>query len=165
MTQLTEISQIELSNLSLTEYFKRMEKLIDKSHSLNILTDFFTDEKFTETKPYLTRRKLVPKDKRFSEIEIVYDEKIKAIVWDLKISLTNLTKTFGKPIMHNNYYDESTEFAFRSENLNIEIIKTRHPESLKKLDGENNFEYKTENGNETTINDPEFSFIQFSLKD
>ena len=165
MTQLTEILQIELSNLSLYEYFKRMEKLIDKSISLNILTNFFTDKEFTETKPYLTRRKLLPKDKRFSKIEIVYDEKIKAIVWDLNISLSNLTKTFGKPIMHNNYYDESTEFAFKSENPNIEIIKTRHPESLKKLNGENTYKFKTESGNETKIDDPEFSFIQFSLKD
>ena len=164
MTQLTEISQIELSNLILIEYFKRMEKLIDKSLSLDILTDFFSDNKFTETKPYLTRRKLVPKDKRFNGIEIVYDEKVKAIVWDLNISLSNLTKAFGKPIMHNSHYDDSTEFAFRSENPNIEIIITRHPESFKKLNGENNFEYKTENRNEITINDPEFSFIQFSLK-
>ena len=164
MTQLTEISQIELANLSLADYFQKMESLLNKSLSLDVLTDFFTDEKYEETKPYLTRRKLIPKDKKFSEIEIVYDEKVEAIVWDIKISLSKLTDIFGNPIMHNEYYSESTAFAFKSKNPDIEIINTRHPESLKKLESENKYEFTTENGNRIKISDPEFSFVQFSLK-
>ncbi|MEJ8844566.1 hypothetical protein WG954_19390 [Lacibacter sp. H375] len=110
------------------------------------------------------RRKIKSTDRRFESFEIVYDkpEKINAIVFDLKIKLSELEALFGAPIIHNEPYDESTAFAFKSTNPDIEIIKTRHPKWLTK-NKEKEFEYSEDN-NSYKLSDPEFSFIQFDFK-
>lgn len=154
----------ELSQLSLKDYFKKIEDILSVNYTLEELTKLFSDQPFTETKPYLIRRQLRPFDNRFSEIEIVYDnEKVGAIVWDLKILLSQLTDFFGQPHIHNEPYDNSTAFTFISQNPRIQIIKARHPKWLTELTHKNGFEYRDEKNNYIEIKDPEFSFIQFSL--
>ena len=98
---------------------------------------------------------------------MVYDDKnnVSAIVWDLTIPLSKLTGIFGTPIIHNEPYCDTTAFAFRSANPNIKIIKTRHSEWLKKLKHNNFFEYQDKNNQKIELEDPMFSFVQFTLSD
>jgi hypothetical protein len=165
MTTLFELRENELEKLSLKDYFKTIELAINKALSIDKLTDFLSVDPYSETKPYLTRRQLIPKDKRFKQIELVYKDsnKASAIVWDMTISLSQLTDIFGEPIIHNEPYSDSTAFAFRSNNQDIEIIKTRHPKWLTKFEGKNIFEYQDKDNQKVKLVDPEFSFIQFDL--
>ena len=133
------------------------------------LTLHFTNEKTYETGvPYLFRRQIKSTDNRFDSFEIVYEkyekfhyEKVRAVVFDLKIRLSEIETLFGEHYIANQPYDESTEFAFKSINPEISIIKTRHPEWLKEV-RKRRFEYLL-NNQVFTIEDPEFSFIQFNL--
>ena len=113
----------------------------------------------------MNRRKLKPIDTRFDQIELVYDDKntVSAIVWDLSIPLSKLTEIFGTPIIYNEPYSGTTAFAFKSANPNIEIIKTRHSEWLKKLKYNNFFEYQDKNNQKIELEDPMFSFVQFTF--
>lgn len=165
MSNLGKQFREELQKLSLKDYFKRFEASIDNSIDLKSITDLFTTKNFIEEKPYLIRRMLMPIDNRFKNIEIVYDhnKKVKAIVWELKISLQELNEIFGEPIVYNEPYSNTTAFAFKSNNKCIEIIKTRFNGWLKKLDNEDGFE--DESKKTLKIYNPEFNFIQFSLMD
>ncbi len=166
MTTLFDLKQNELEKLSILDYFKSIELAIGSELSVGKLTDFFTVHSYSETKPYLTRRRLIPNDTRFKQIELVYKDsnKVSAIVWEITISLSQLTTIFGEPIVHNEPYSGSTAFAFRSSNQDIEIIKTRHPEWLTKLESKNVFEYQDQDNQKVELVDPEFSFIQFDLR-
>jgi hypothetical protein len=167
MDSLFEVSPNELTNYSLPDYFRYFESRLSRNIDLDSLTAFLSDQPFTEYKPYLTRRKLNPFDNRFNEIEIVYHDnrKVGAIVWELPISLTQLTECFGQFIVHNFYYDRSTEFAFLSKNKELEVIKTRHPEYLTALSDSKSFEYENEQKDKIVFSDPQFNFVQFTLKD
>lgn len=152
------------NRLSTREYLKNFEKEIQKNTSVEALTKHFSSDDNSHTeKPYLYRRKIKSADRRFESFEIVYNnpEKINAIVFDLKIKLSELETLFGAPIIHNEPYDESTAFAFKSTNPDIEIIKTRHPKWLTKTK-EKEFEY-SERNNSYKLSDPEFNFIQLIL--
>jgi hypothetical protein len=166
MTTLFDIKQNELEKLSIKDYFKSMELAIDSALSVDELTAYFTNQPYVETKPYLTRRKLTPNDTRFKQIELVYKDskKVDAIVWDFTISLSQLTDIFGAPIIHNEPYSDSTAFAFKSNNQDIEIIKTRHPKWLTMIKGKKAFEYQDEDNQKVELIDPEFTFIQFDLQ-
>ncbi len=166
MSALFDLKQNELKKLSIKDYFNSIELTIDGVLSVDELTDFFTVQPYAETKPYLTRRRLIPNDTRFEQIELVYKDrnKVDAIVWDITISLSQLTDIFGEPIIHNEPYGDSTAFAFKSNNKNIEIIKTRHPEWLTMVKGKKVFEYQDEDNQKVELVDPEFSFIQFNLQ-
>jgi hypothetical protein len=165
MTALFDLERNELDKLSIKDYFRSIELAINSALNVDELTDFFTVQTYVETKPYLTRRKLIPNDTRFKQIELVYKDsnRVDAIVWDITISLSQLTEIFGEPIIHNEPYSESTAFAFKSNNQDIEIIKTRHPKWLTMVKGKNVFEYQNEDNQKVELVDPEFSFIQFDL--
>lgn len=166
MTTLFDLKQNELEKLSIKDYFKSLELAFDSTLSVDELTDFFIVQTHVETKPYLIRRRLTPDDTRFKQIELVYKDsnKVDAIVWEIKISLSNLTDIFGEPIIHNEPYNHSTGFTFKSNNPYIEIIMTRHPKWLTLVKGRNVFEYQNENNKKVELVNPEFSFIQFDLK-
>jgi hypothetical protein len=165
MKALFNLDQIELKKMSIKEYFKTVELAIDSALSVDELTDFFSTKPFFESKPYLTRRRLIPKDPRFKKIELVYKDsyKVDAIVWDLTILLSELSDIFGEPIIYNELYSEATAFEFKSNNQRIKVIKTRHPKWLKMLKEKKVFEYQDENNQKLELIDPEFSFIQFNL--
>ena len=165
------MTRAELLDLPLKEYFHYFENNLQKDVDLEQLTELFTELPYKETKPYLTRRLLLPKDERFKEIEIVYEinnndrNKVKAIVWDFKITLRELVRFFGKPILHYEPYSDSAIFAFKSKNSNIDVIKTRYSRSSNAV-----IDYKqlelTDVGNiEDRILDLEFTFLQFNLRD
>ncbi|MBA2561558.1 MAG: hypothetical protein H0V14_01340 [Chitinophagaceae bacterium] len=156
---------ITYSGLSTSEYLKSFEKEIQKNITLEALTIHLTaDNNYHTEKPYLYRRIIKSTDRRFEGFEIVHDksEKIHVIVFDLKITLSELENLFGKPFMQNEPYDEATAFAFKSTNPDIEIIKTRHPKWLTKIK-DKLYEYSVDN-NSYKLVDPEFSFVQFSIK-
>jgi hypothetical protein len=166
MTDLLLQHTIIDNRLSKSEYLKNFEKEIQKNTTLEALTKHFSkDGNYRTEKPYLYRRKINSSDPRFESFEVVYDkpEKINAIVFDLKIKLSELEALFGAPIIHNEPYDETTAFAFKSTNLDIEIIKTRHPKWLNKIK-EKEFEY-SEHNNSYKLIDPEFNFIQFDMNE
>lgn len=165
MTALFDLKQNELEKLSIKDYFKSIELAIDSALSVDELTDFFNVQTYVEIKPYLTRRRLTPNDTKFKQIELVYKDsnKVDAIVWDITISLSQLTDIFGEPIIHNEPYSDSTAFAFKSNNQDIEIIKTRHPKWLTLVKGKKVFEYLGEDKQKIELVDPVFSFIQFTL--
>lgn len=164
MSSLSSLDSIALGRLPIKTYFQTVKSRLKTSNSLNELTDFFTIEPYRESKPYLTRRKLIPLDKRFKTIELVYKvpNKVDAIVWEIDITLSELVDIFGDPIIHNEPYSDSTAFAFRSDNPHIKIIKTRHPKWLTKVEGKESFEYEDQQ-QKIEVSNPEFSFIQFSI--
>ncbi|MFN5844190.1 MAG: hypothetical protein ACK46O_00640 [Flavobacteriia bacterium] len=165
MTTIFEHTNHELNDLSLKEYFKLLIDTVPNVCNVEDLTHFFTDEPYSETKPYLIRRKLNPKDKRFKNIELVYDDrnKVSAIVWDINITLTQLKDIFGEPLINNEPISNSTSFAFPSTNKNISIIKTRHRKWLTWEQEKNTFEYLNSNNQKVELVDPDFSFIQIDL--
>ncbi len=166
MTSLFELTSFGLKDLSLKNYFKTIESTLEKVYNVDKLTDFFTVHPYSESKSYLNRRTLTSPDPKFEKIELVYqplNNNVGAIVWELNISLSQLTEIFGAPIIHNEPYSNSTAFAFKSTNPNIEIIKTRHPEWLKKIRHKNTFEYQDKNNQKIELDDPMFSFVQFNL--
>lgn len=167
MTSPFDLNSLDLAVLSIKDYFKTIESAIDKDESVEKVTNFFTEQPFSEFKSYLNRRRLKPIDTRFDQIELVYNDKnkISAIVWDLNLLLSQLIEIFGTPIIHNEPYSNSTAFAFKSTNPNIDIIKTRHPEWLKKITDRNSYEYNDKNNQKVELSDPDFSFIQFNLAD
>jgi len=156
------LNKNKLVDIDLKDYFAVIEKQDFNKLSLEYYTELFTEKDYFDRKPYLFRRQLIPYDKRFDLIEIVFDDskKTKAICWDFKLKYRDLNEYFGKPILHYSAYSESTEFAFISSNKTIEIIITRIPG--KYIEEENRMELKNETSGE--IENPDFSFIQFTLK-
>jgi hypothetical protein len=165
MTELFDIATLDLEKLSIENYFKTLEFSLSRRMSVDKLTMLFTREPFWETRPYLTRRHLKPLDTRFTQIELVYEHRnvVAAIAWDLEILLAQLTSIFGEPMIKHVPYDNSTDFAFRSENPNIEIIKTTHLGLLTKVKNKDVFKYQDETGREIELSNPKFTFIQFNL--
>jgi hypothetical protein len=159
-------NNIDFQKLTINEYFKEIETVISNNVDLDKLTNFFTEKPFTETRPYLTRRKLKPIDKRFKYIEIVYSDnkKVKAILWKYNSSLNELEDIFGKANIHNTPYDNSTVFYFISKNPYIERISTIHSEWLEK---NNDLEYfSTDKSGKTIYKYTELYFddIQISIR-
>jgi hypothetical protein len=167
MNSIFDLTQIGLENLTTREYFKTIESVFDKQMDVERMTKLFSSERYSETKPYLTRRQLIPADRRFTQIELVYKapHRIEAIVWDIRVSLSQLTDFFGEPIVHNEPYSNSTAFGFKSKNHDIKIIETRHPEWLTKSTDKRTFEYEGKDKSIKTLIDPEFGFIQFKIAD
>lgn len=168
MASLFDLNSFDLKELSIQDYFKTIESTLEKTYNVDKLTNFFTVHPFSEWKSYLNRRTLTSLDPKFKKIELVYqplNNNVSAIVWELSISLSQLTEIFGVPITHNEPYSDTTAFAFKSTNPNIEIIKTRHPEWLKKLRHKNSFAYQDKNNKKIELEDPIFSFVQFNLLD
>ena len=163
---MTDILQNNINisqQFSTSEYLKHFEKEISKSITLETLTRHFaTDDNYYTDKPNIYRRKIKSTDKRFESFEIVYDnsETIHAVIFDLKITLSILQEIFGQPIMQNEPYSDTTAFAFKSTNTEIEIIKTRYAAWLKKGKGNDFIIEDTSN----RIFDPEFSFVQVDIK-
>ncbi|MBB1287419.1 hypothetical protein HRH25_23800 [Flavisolibacter sp. BT320] len=164
MTSLARLDFEALEKKSIKEYFQTIETTLNADNPADELTHLFTDKPFADTKPYLTRRKLIPNDIRFEQIELVYEtpKKVKAIVWDLKILLSQLVDIFGKPIIHNEPYSDSTAFAFKSDNPHIEIIKTRPPQWLTQLKDKNGYSYQ-EGNQRIELVDPEFPLFNLAL--
>jgi len=165
MKLISKQNKLGFLKLSLKDYFLQFDNKISNEIELDNLTNFLTDSLYTETKPYLTIRQLKPRDNRFHQIEIIYDEfrNVKTIVWDLRLKLSELEDIFGLAIMHNEPYSNSTAFVFNSKNPAIEIIKTRHSKWLEKIKDSDSYEYVSDDKIRQKLSDPEFDFIQINL--
>lgn len=159
----------ELQALPLKEYFGRVAGLLARGIDLSGLTAFLTQQPFEETRPYLVWRHLLPLDPRFSRIQIVYDpsvaEQIRAVYWDFTVKLSELMALFGQYNLHHEPQGESTAFTFPVIDPALSSIKTRHPQWLTELPKGAGFAYiHPESGERMALPDPEFSFVQFNLK-
>lgn len=160
----------DLKKLPFKEYFKTIESSLGRNNNVDELTNFFSTQPFSESIPYLIRRKLKPLDKRFHQIELVYDiydnrKNVRAICWDVTLFLSQLIDFFGQPIIHTEPYSDTTAFAFKSANPNIEIIKTRFPDWLEKSKDKDIFVYQDKKNQKAELNDPMFTFVQFNIVD
>lgn len=106
-----------LHNLTLRDYFFEMDKLLLTCQDIEVLSNIFTKVKFETSKPYLYWRILVPVDKRFESIILIYDDskKLKALRWNFKILLEELKSHWGEPSINYIPSAESTFFMFKSK--------------------------------------------------
>ena len=157
----------DLRYLSLREYFEYFNSILHSEYNIESLTKKFTKLPFDETIPYFTRRQLVPYDKRFELIEVVYDHSEKnilgSVVWYIDITLRELVSIFGNPNYSYLPYDNTAHFIFRSKSPNIIIRTAIHLSYLESFDY-----YKLKKINKLNIEDELFSvrmkFIDFSIK-
>ncbi|MEZ4804728.1 MAG: hypothetical protein R2852_04390 [Bacteroidia bacterium] len=106
-----------------------MKKLVQDKSDLKTLTELLSNNSFTETKPYLTRRKLNAEDKRFKYIELVYEspEQVGKIFWHLDINLSRLIEYFGNPRFHFTPHGNSTSIGFFDVENQFTGFETRYP--------------------------------------
>jgi len=55
MTSIIDLNPVELEKLTIEDYFKTIESTIGKDNRVDKLTDFFTEQPFSEFKSYLNR--------------------------------------------------------------------------------------------------------------
>lgn len=159
----------DLLNLTLKDYFEYFQNSLKKDVDLESLTRLFTKLPFKEKKPYLTRRLLLPEDNRFSEIEIVYDvlksNKVGAIIWEFRSTFRELINLFGKPIIHYEPYSNSVVVAFKCDNPDIDVIKTRYSQSPDIMTELRKMESKDVKSIDNRLLELEFGFLQIDLRD
>ena len=159
----------ELIKLPLKGYFKQIEKNLTGVVDLESLTNLFTSQQYEEKTPYLIRRQLRPIDNRFSNIEIVYElgKPVGAIFWYFRkpLSLNQLIDCFGEPIVHNEPYSNTTAFAFRSKNPDIDVIEARCQEWITEMgNSTGGYEMEIEEERKRKIGNSEFNFIGIKLR-
>ncbi len=147
---------------NLKDYFFEMKLLFQKQNDLNTLTELLGTQEFTETKPYLTRRKLTPKDDRFKFIELVYEKPdlVNKICWHLDISFSQLREYFGNPRFH--YAPGSATmigfFDFKGQFTGFETI---YPGDVNEK--ECKFELYSEDGKFEVKDELKVSFVSYDI--
>jgi len=166
MKSFDKITKEDLLGLPLKSYFNYFANNLKKEVNLEFLTILFTELQFKEKKPYLTRRKLLPNDKRFKEIEIVYDKKsnnkVMAIVWDFQFTLRELLNLFGTPVIEYEPYSNTTYFKYIMKS-DIKFVKTGHQEHLNDIINLKKLELVDILSNNNRILDIEFTFLQMGF--
>lgn len=147
---------------NLKDYFFEMKQLFREQNDLITLTELLGTGEFTETKPYLTRRKLTPKDVSFKSIELVYEtpELVKKICWDLDINLSLLKEYFGTPRFHYVPHGSSTMIGFFKEDQFTEF-ETIYPGYVDEKDGK--YELNSEDGKFEVKDDLIISFVAYNI--
>jgi|SRR6218665_217323 len=158
------ISYEELKKMSIKDYFKFFESFISKNSNIDGLTNLFTDKEFVDKKPYLYRRALSSRDDRFCKIEIVFDDenKLRAIVWDLEILLSDIVEIFGDFKLVNEPFSNTTAFIFESSNPQISEFKTRCSGWLVKSDSLESFVFYDQEKQNIEVHNPKVSFLQLN---
>ena len=130
-------------NYSVFEYFKHLIPEFDENLNLEILINFLSEDNQSRSdgdeKLGFKREILKTPDTRFNEIFINYHSEINidSIVWfinkleDFSINLAQLKELFGNYNMRNLFYDETTEFVFKSQNPIVQFIRTSHGKWLR----------------------------------
>jgi hypothetical protein len=157
---------LESGVVSLREYFLKIESKLKQEYHVDELTDFFTNQPYSETKPYYIRRQLIPRDKIFKQIELVckLSGKVSAIVWYLDLYINDIVYIFGKPYINEEPFNESTQITFRSNNGNIEVIKTRIDSWVSRTEAVKVNGVINEKAYASYIKKQLVNFIQFNLK-
>jgi len=146
------------------DYFFEMRLLFREQNDLNTLTEILGTEVFTETKPYLTRRKLTSKDDRFKSIELVYETPVlvKKICWNLDINLSQLREYFGNPRFHYAPYGSSTMIGFFDLENQFTGFETIYPGDVNEKDSK--YELYSEDGKFEVKDDLTLSFVSFDIE-
>ena len=149
---------------NLKDYFFEMKLLFQEQNDLNSLTELLGANEFTETKPYLIRRKLTPKDNRFKSIELVYEkpELVKKICWDIDISLAQLREYFGNPRFHYAPHGSATMIGFFDLENQFTGFETIYPGDASEKDGK--YELNSEDGKFEVKDDLRISFVSFDIE-
>ena len=153
----------DLSDLSLKDYFSEMKNLFNHKTDLKTLTELLSNGEFTETKPYLVRRQLVPKDERFSSIELVYEssELVQSVFWYLKTNLSSAVELFGDPRFHYVPHGGATMIGFYDHNKQFSGFESNYPGDVKKK--LRKYKIIKENGLKEIKDDLDISFISFKV--
>jgi hypothetical protein len=148
---------------NLKDYFFEMKLLFQKQNDLNTLTELLGNQEFTETKPYLTIRKLTPKDDRFKYIELVYEtpELVKKIRWNFGINLSQLRDYFGNPRFQYAPHGSATTIGFFDLKNQFTGFETIYPGEVCEKDGK--YEMNGENGKFEVKDDLRVSFLSFNI--
>jgi hypothetical protein len=148
---------------NLKEYFFEMKLLFQEQNDLNTFTELLGAKEFTETKPYLTRRKLTPKDNRFKYIELVYEtpELINKVCWGLEISLSQLSEYFGNPRFHYAPHGSATMIGFFDLESEFTGFETIYPGEVSEKDGK--YELNGEDGKFEVKDDLTVSFVSYDI--
>jgi len=148
---------------NLKDYFFEMKLLFQKQNDLNSLTELLGHQEFTETKPYLTIRKLTPKDDRFKYIELVYEtpELVKKIRWNFGINLSQLKDYFGNPRFHYAPHGSATMIGFFDLKIQFTGFETICPGEVCEKDGK--YELNSEDGKFEVKDDLRVSFVSFDI--
>lgn len=122
--------------MTLKEYFEDMYKHFKNDWNVETSLEIFgkgnSNEGKEESKS-IKRYYVEPRDKRFHEIFLNFDENrnIESVVWFLRkneedfLTLFQLKGIFGVFEFHNIIYDETTELTFLpNENKNISYVST-----------------------------------------
>jgi len=86
----------------LKKYWSDIKEMTQQIKHVDDWTAKLSSGDFTESRPYLTRRKLKPTDGRFSYIELVYEhpEAVVSIVWGIELPLSGLIEILGTMRLH-----------------------------------------------------------------
>jgi len=141
-----------------------MKLLFQKQNDLNTLTKLLGTQEFTETKPYLTRRKLAPKDDRFKSIELVYEtpELVKKICWNFDVSFSKLREYFGKPIFHYSPHGGATMIGFFDFENQFTGFETIYSGDVNEKGGM--YEVYSEDGEFEVKDDLKVSFVSYDIE-
>ena len=151
-------------NSNMKDYFFEMKQLFEEKYDLNTLTGLLSKNDFSEIKPYLTRRKLIPKDSRFKSIELVYEtpDLVRKMCWDLNIRLSSLIQYFGRPRFHYAPHGSATMIGFFELDNQFSGFETIHPGEVKENNGK--YEIITEDYLKEIKDDLELSFVSFDIE-
>ena len=149
---------------NLKDYFFEMKLLFQKQNDLSTLTELLGTQDFTETKPYLTRRKLTPKDDRFKSIELVYEtpELVKKICWDLDINLSQIREYFGNPRFHYAPHGSATMIGFFDFENQFTGFETIYTGEVDEKDGK--YELNSEDEKFEVKDDLRVSFLSYDIE-
>jgi hypothetical protein len=120
----------------LKEYFKNLYDQFRSDWNVESSLEFFGKGKSnegTDESKFIKRYYVVPKDSRFEEIYLNFDEQrnIESVVWFFKtdgedyLTLGQLKELFGAFQIRNIIYDETTAFIFHpNSNKSIDSVTT-----------------------------------------
>ena len=158
------VSSEMLSKLNLNVYFDEMKGFLKSTNDLNSLTKLLCEDKYSERKPYLFIRTLIPKDKRFKSIELVYDtpENVLKIRWNLEVELSTLIEYFGSPRFHYAPHGSSTMIGFFDDNGEFTGFESITPGNIQEVDKQ--LRVIDIDEKETFRNDLNLSFVSFKME-
>lgn len=153
------------TRVNLKEYFIQIQHFFRQKRDLESLTELFSNSKFTETKPYLTMRKLEPKNENFRSIELIYEQSklVKKIRWELELKLSTMKDYFGVLRFHYVPHFGCTKIGFFRSKNQFSGFETMHSGIV--AEKGNQIEVNYEDGLIELRQDLNLSFISLTTLD
>ncbi|MCU0416336.1 MAG: hypothetical protein MUE33_04030 [Cytophagaceae bacterium] len=141
-----------------------MKQLFHEQSGLNSLTEILGTCEFSETRPYLTRRKLTPHDKRFTSIELVYEtpKEVRKICWYLDVTISELIDYFGEPRFHYSPHGSATLIGFFDSENQFTGFETMYSGSVREKKGK--YECYSEDGKFEIKENLKVSYISYDIE-